>query len=201
MSKGLLFVLSGPSGVGKNTVLDELFKKFNGVSYSVSATTRERRSGEVEGENYFFISEEKFKEIEENDGFIESALVHGHHYGTPKKFVDQKLAEGEDIILEIDTQGAKQVREKYPEAVYIFLLPPSLEELENRLDKRGSESDKSKNVRLSNARQELKEVHNYDYEVINDSLADAVREIKKIIIKEQKRRDSKWLLNPLQNNW
>lgn len=191
MSKGLLFVLSGPSGVGKNTVLDELFKKFNGVSYSVSATTRERRSGEVEGENYFFISEEKFKEIEENDGFIESALVHGHHYGTPKKFVDQKLAEGEDIILEIDTQGAKQVREKYPEAVYIFLLPPSLEELENRLDKRGSESDKSKNVRLSNARQELKEVHNYDYEVINDSLADAVREIKKIIIKEQKRRDSK----------
>ena len=191
MSKGLLFVLSGPSGVGKNTVLDELFKKFNGVSYSVSATTRERRSGEVEGENYFFISEEKFKEIEGNDGFIESALVHGHHYGTPKKFVDQKLAEGEDIILEIDTQGAKQVREKYPEAVYIFLLPPSLEELENRLDKRGSESDKSKNVRLSNARQELKEVHNYDYEVINDSLADAVREIKKIIIKEQKRRDSK----------
>jgi guanylate kinase len=191
MSKGLLFVLSGPSGVGKNTVLDELFKKFNGVSYSVSATTRERRAGEVEGENYFFISEAEFKKIEENDGFIESALVHGHYYGTPKKFVDQKLEEGEDIILEIDTQGAKQVREKYPEAVYIFLLPPSLEELENRLDKRGSESDKSKNVRLSNARQELKEVHNYDYEVINDSLADAVREIKKIIIKEQKRRDSK----------
>lgn len=191
MSKGLLFVLSGPSGVGKNTVLDELFKNFNGVSYSVSATTRERREGEVEGENYFFISEEKFKEIKEEDGFIESALVHGHHYGTPKKFVDQKLETGEDIILEIDTQGAKQVREKYPEAVYIFLLPPSLEELENRLDKRGSESDKSKNVRLSNARQELKEVHNYDYEVINDSLADAVREIKKIIIKEQKRRDSK----------
>ncbi len=191
MSKGLLFVLSGPSGVGKNTVLDELFRNFDGVSYSVSATTRERREGEVEGENYFFISEAEFKKIEENDGFIESALVHGHYYGTPKKFVDQKLEEGEDIILEIDTQGAKQVREKYPEAVYIFLLPPSLEELENRLDKRGSESDKSKNVRLSNARQELKEVHNYDYEVINDSLADAVREIKKIIIKEQKRRDSK----------
>jgi len=191
MSKGLLFVLSGPSGVGKNTVLDELFKDFDGVSYSVSATTRERRKGEVEGRNYFFISESEFKEIKENDGFIESALVHGHYYGTPKKFVDQELEKGEDIILEIDTQGAKQVREKYPEAVYIFLLPPSLEELENRLDKRGSESDKSKNVRLKNARQELKEVHNYDYEVINDSLTDAVREIKKIIIKEQKRRDSK----------
>jgi guanylate kinase len=190
MKKGLLFVLSGPSGVGKNTVLDELFKNFDGVSYSVSATTRERREGEVEAEDYFFISEEKFKEIKASDGFIESALVHGHYYGTPKKFVDQKLEAGNDIILEIDTQGAKQVREKYPEAVYIFLLPPSLEELENRLDKRGSESDKSKNVRLKNARQELKEVHNYDYEVINDSLADAVREIKKIIIKEQKRRDS-----------
>lgn len=191
MTKGLLFVLSGPSGVGKNTVLDELFKNFDGVSYSVSATTREKREGEVEGENYFFITEDKFKEIEENDGFIESALVHGHYYGTPKKFVDQKLEAGEDIILEIDTQGAKQVREKYPEAVYIFLLPPSIEELENRLDQRGSESTKSKNVRLKNARQELKEVHNYDYEVINDSLADAVREIKKIILKEQKRRDSK----------
>jgi len=191
MSKGILFVLSGPSGVGKNTVLDELFKNFDGVSYSVSATTRERREGEVEGEDYFFISEAEFKEIEAEDGFIESAVVHGHYYGTPKKFVDQKLDEGEDIILEIDTQGAKQVREKYPEAVYIFLVPPSLEELENRLDKRGSESDKSKNLRLKNARQELKEVHKYDYEVINDSLSDAVREIKKIIIKEQKRRDSK----------
>jgi guanylate kinase len=191
MSKGILFVLSGPSGVGKNTVLDELFKNFEGVSYSVSATTRERREGEVEGEDYFFISEAEFKEIEAEDGFIESAVVHGHYYGTPKKFVDQKLDEGEDIILEIDTQGAKQVREKYPEAIYIFLVPPSLEELENRLDKRGSESDKSKNLRLKNARQELKEVHKYDYEVINDSLSDAVREIKKIIIKEQKRRDSK----------
>lgn len=191
MTRGLLFVLSGPSGVGKNTVLDELFKNFDGVSYSVSATTRERRKGEVEGEDYFFITEEKFKKIEVSDDFIESALVHNHHYGTPKKFVDQKLEAGEDIILEIDTQGAKQVREKYPEAVYIFLLPPSLEELENRLDKRGSESDKSKNIRLKNARKELKEVHNYDYEVINDSLADTVREIKKIIITEQKRRDSK----------
>ncbi|MFW5736451.1 MAG: guanylate kinase [Halanaerobium sp.] len=191
MSKGLLFVLSGPSGVGKNTVLDALFEEFGGVSYSVSATTRERRKGEVDGEDYFFISETEFKEIEENDGFIGSAVVHGHYYGTPKKFVDQKLEEGEDIILEIDTQGAKQVREKYPEAVYIFLVPPSLEELENRLDKRGSESDKSKNLRLNNARQELKEVHKYDYEVINDSLSDAVKEIKRIIIKEQKRRDSK----------
>jgi len=190
MAKGLLFVLSGPSGVGKNTVLDELFKDFDEVSYSVSATTRERREGEVEGENYFFISEEKFKEIEAADGFIESAVVHGHYYGTPKKFVDKKLDDGEDIILEIDTQGAKQVRERYPEAVYIFLLPPSLEELENRLDKRGSENNKSKNIRLKNARKELKEVHNYDYEVINDSLSDAVKDIKKIILKEQKRRDS-----------
>ena len=200
MTKGLLFVLSGPSGVGKNTVLDELFKDFDGVSYSVSATTRERREGEVEGDDYFFISEEEFKEINADDGFIESAVVHGHYYGTPKKFVDQKLEEGEDIILEIDTQGAKQVREKYPEAVYIFLLPPSLEVLENRLDKRGSESDKSKNIRLKNARQELKEVHNYDYEVINDNLADTVKEIKKIIIQEQKRRDSQWLLSLLQNS-
>lgn len=191
MAEGILFVLSGPSGVGKNTVLDELFKKFDGVSYSVSATTREAREGEIEGEDYFFISEDEFKEIEEDDGFIESAVVHGHYYGTPKNFVDQKLRSGEDIILEIDTQGAKQVREKYPEAVYIFLLPPSLEELKNRLDKRNTEDNKTKDVRLNNARRELKEVHKYDYEVVNDSLEDAVREIKKIIIKEQKRRDNR----------
>jgi guanylate kinase len=191
MSKGILFVLSGPSGVGKNTVLDELFKNFNGVSYSVSATTREAREGEIEGEDYFFISEDEFKKIDKKDGFIESAVVHGHYYGTPKKFVDKKLNEGEDIILEIDTQGAKQVREKYPEAVYIFLLPPSLEELKNRLDKRDTEDSKTKDIRLNNARKELKEVHKYDYEVINDSLEDAVREIKKIIIKEQKRRDNR----------
>ncbi|SFL29137.1 guanylate kinase [Halanaerobium salsuginis] len=189
MNRGILFVLSGPSGVGKNTVLDELFENFSGVSYSVSATTRQARNGEIDGEDYFFISEQKFKEIEANNGFIESAKVHGHCYGTPKKFVDERLAKGEDIILEIDTQGAKQVRKKYPEAVYIFLLPPSLKELENRLDKRGSEDAKTKNIRLHNARQELKEVHNYDYEVVNDSLAEAVRKIKKIIVAEQERRD------------
>jgi len=181
MNKGILFVLSGPSGVGKNTVLDALFKEYDGVSYSVSATTREAREGEVEGEDYFFISEEEFKNIEKKNGFIECALVHGHYYGTPKKFVDEKLESGEDIILEIDTQGAKQVREKYPDAVYIFLLPPSLEELKNRLDKRDTEDTKNKSIRIKNARAELKEVHKYDYEVVNDSLEDAVREIKKII--------------------
>jgi len=191
MNKGILFVLSGPSGVGKNTVLDALFKEYDGVSYSVSATTREAREGEVEGEDYFFISEEEFKNIEKKNGFIECALVHGHYYGTPKKFVDEKLESGEDIILEIDTQGAKQVREKYPDAVYIFLLPPSLEELKNRLDKRDTEDTKNKSIRIKNARAELKEVHKYDYEVVNDSLEDAVREIKKIILREQKRRDEK----------
>src|SRR6056297_2633756 len=125
MSKGTLFVLSGPSGVGKGTVLDALMKNFSGIEYSVSATTRERRPGEIDGEDYFFISEKRFKELEDDNKFIESAKVHNNYYGTPKKYVDRILADGRDIILEIDIQGAKQVKEKYPNAVFIFLKPPS----------------------------------------------------------------------------
>ncbi|MGM0602774.1 MAG: guanylate kinase [Bacillota bacterium] len=191
MGNGILFVLSGPSGVGKGTVLEKLMEDYNGVSYSVSVTTRSPRSGEIEGEDYFFVSEEEFKNIEKNNGFIESAKVHGNYYGTPKKFVDEKIEEGEDIILEIDIQGALQVREKYPDAVYIFLIPPSLEELENRLNKRGSEDNKSKSIRLKNAKSELKEVHKYDYEILNDNLNDAVADLKHIIKEEKRRRDKK----------
>ncbi|RCW89191.1 guanylate kinase [Halanaerobium sp. DL-01] len=189
MGNGILFVLSGPSGVGKGTVLEKLMEDYNGVSYSVSVTTRKPRSGEIDGEDYFFVSEEEFKKMKKNGDFIESARVHGNYYGTPKKFVDRKISKGEDIILEIDIQGAVQVREKYPDAVYIFLIPPSLEELENRLNKRGSEDSEAKTLRLKNAKSELQEVHKYDYEILNDNLEDAVEDLKYIIEEEKKRRD------------
>ncbi len=189
MGNGILFILSGPSGVGKGTVLEKLFKKFSGVKYSISATTRKPRPGEKDGEDYFFVSEEKFKEMQKNNEFIESAKVHNNYYGTPRKYVDRCLKNNEDIILEIDIQGAEQVRGKYPDAVYIFLVPPSFNELENRLDKRGSEDKKSRKLRLKNARQEMKEIINYDYIVVNDEIESTVEKIINIIIKEKNTKE------------
>jgi guanylate kinase len=189
IKKGILFILSGPSGVGKGTVLDSLLQDYDGVKYSVSATTRKPRENEVDGQDYFFLSQDKFFENKEKDEFIECAKVHNNYYGTPKRYVDQSLAKGNDIILEIDIQGAKQVRERYPDAVFIFLVPPSFEELKNRLKKRDTEDNKSKKVRLKNAKKEISEVDKYDYTVENDMVDRAVKEIKDIIkiVKKQKR--------------
>ncbi len=191
MADGILFVLSGPSGVGKGTVLDKLLEDYHDVKYSISATTRAPRAGEVDGEDYFFKTTEQFQKIEAENGFIESALVHNNYYGTPKEYVDQTLAKGEDIILEIDIQGARQVRKAYPDAIYIFLVPPSLEELGNRLDRRGSETPESKKIRLGNAQLELKEVHKYDYEILNDELERTVKRLKEIISKEKEARNKR----------
>ncbi len=188
VSEGILFVLSGPSGVGKGTVLDRLFETYNGINYSVSMTTREPRQGEVEGEDYFFVSEEEFIEIMERDGFLETARVHGNYYGTPRSYVEETLAKGEDIILEIDIQGANQVRDIFPEAVFIFLKPPSLEALSKRLDKRGTETQKSREIRLENAKAEMAEADNFDHVVLNDKLDNAVVKLKAIIEREKKRR-------------
>ncbi len=186
MSEGILFVLSGPSGVGKGTVLDRLFETYNGINYSVSMTTREPRQGEVEGEDYFFVSEEEFKEIMDRNGFLETARVHGNYYGTPRSYVEKTLAKGEDIILEIDIQGANQVRDIFPEAVFIFLKPPSLEALSRRLDKRGTESRKSREIRLENAKAEMAEADKFDHVVLNDKLDKAVLKLKAIIERERK---------------
>ncbi|ACL69737.1 guanylate kinase [Halothermothrix orenii] len=185
MGKGKLFVLSGPSGVGKGTVLDKLLSDFKDVQYSVSATTRKPRPGEKDGVDYFFLSREKFFKMVENNEFIEWAEVHNNYYGTPKIFVDKCLAEGKDVILEIDIQGARQVKKLYPDAIFIFLVPPSLNELKRRLNHRGSEDEKNMKIRLNNAEDELKEVKNYDYKVVNDRLDDAVEKLKSIIIAEK----------------
>ncbi|MFW6035763.1 MAG: guanylate kinase [Halothermotrichaceae bacterium] len=185
MRLGNLFVLSGPSGVGKGTILSELLKDFNDIEYSISATTRKRRKGEVDGEDYFFISEEKFFEMVKNNQFIEWAEVHNNYYGTPKEYVNKTRQCGKDIILEIDIQGAKKVRQLYDDAIYIFIEPPSIKELEHRLDVRGSEDSKSKATRLNNARMELKEKDKYDYAVLNDEIETAVKQLCSIIIAEK----------------
>ena len=184
MQQGKLFVLSGPSGVGKGTILARLFVCFHDIEYSVSATTRQARAGEVQGENYYFLSEEDFFRLVENDQLIEWANVHNNYYGTPKENVDKTLKKGQDIILEIDIQGAKQVRENYPDAVFIFLLPPSLQELEQRLEQRGSEDKKNKEIRLKNAREEMQEKRKYDYVIINDRIEETVDKLRSIIIAE-----------------
>lgn len=185
MKKAKLFVLSGPSGVGKGTVLENLLTNFNGVEYSVSTTTRPCRKGEINGDDYFFLSVEDFFQMVEEDRFIEWAQVHNNYYGTPKEYVDKSLEEGKDIILEIDIQGARMVKKNYPEAVYVFLLPPSIEELENRLDKRGTEDDANKAIRLENARKELQELEKYDYQIINDKIDVTVNKLKAIITAEK----------------
>ena len=182
--KGKLFVLSGPSGVGKGTVLKNLKKKSVDLDCSISATTRDPRPGEVDGEDYFFISKEKFFEMKANDEFIETAKVHNNYYGTPRKNVDRCLANNENIILEIDIQGAKQIKDNYPEAILIFLVPPSFSELKNRLEKRDSEDENSKQLRLKNAKSELQEKVHFDYEIINDKLTKAVKKLQQIIQKE-----------------
>ncbi len=185
MTKAKLFVLSGPSGVGKGTVLESLMENFKGVDYSVSTTTRPRRNGEINGDDYFFVSVEDFFQMVEENKFIEWAQVHNNYYGTPKEYVDKSLEEGKDIILEIDIQGARMVKRSYPDAIYVFLLPPSIEELENRLDKRGTEDDANKAIRLENANKELQEIEKYDYQIINDKVDETVEKLKSIIIAEK----------------
>lgn len=186
MKRGILFVLSGPSGVGKGTVLEHLMEDFKDINYSISATTRTPREEEISGEDYFFVSLDKFLEMKEKDEFLETACVHGNYYGTPRAFVEDCLSKGEDIILEIDIQGAKQIKEKFSNAVYIFLLPPNYEELKNRLKKRDSETKQSLKTRLENASEEIGEIKNYDYTIVNDKIKNTVEAVKKVIKKERK---------------
>jgi guanylate kinase len=185
MSKGFLLVVSGPSGCGKGTICKELFKRNKELIFSVSATTRKPRNGEIDGKNYFFIDEEKFKNMVKDKEFLEYAYVHNNYYGTPKKFVLDEIKKGEAVILEIDVQGAVQVKAAYPEAVFIFLLPPSMDELKNRIIKRGTETEKDIETRLNNAFNELKYIDEYDYIVINDEVIEAVEKIEAIITAEK----------------
>lgn len=187
MKRGFLIVLSGPSGCGKGTVADELFRRNDDIVFSVSATTRQARPGEVDGKNYFFLSEEEFLKRAKNDEFLEYASVHGHYYGTPKDLVTKRIEEGEIVLLEIDVQGALQIKQKMKEVVFIFLIPPSMEELKRRLVGRGTESEKDLEIRIANGFKEISFVEEYDFFVVNDYLEDAVRDIESIIKAEKHR--------------
>lgn len=187
-NKGLLIVLSGPSGAGKGTICKELIE--SGDFYlSVSATTRKPREGEVEGKNYYFLTKEEFRKKITEDGFLEYAEVYDNLYGTPRSKVLEAIEEGKDVILEIDIQGALKVKEKYPQGVFIFILPPSMEELKQRIINRGSETPESLVKRFKSAYQEINYVSKYNYAVVNDTVDDAVSKIKGILSAEKCRVD------------
>lgn len=181
MNKGTLYVLSAPSGCGKGTVLGELFKRTDNVFYSVSATTRAPREGEVDGVNYYFVTKERFLELVRNDGMLEYATFVDNYYGTPKAPIEEKLAEGKDVILEIETAGAMMVKAVCPEAVLIFMLPPSIEELAHRLEGRGTETEEVIQKRVTQAYREIRLANNYDYVFVNDNLSEAVDDLMMIM--------------------
>ena len=179
-----LFVLSGSSGVGKGTVLKGFLDKNPNFMLSISCTTRKPRQGEVDGVNYFFISKDDFKNCIENDKFLEWAEFAGNFYGTKKKYINQCLQEGKDIILEIDTQGALQVKKQMPEAVLIFICPPSYETLESRLRGRHTEDEETVQKRLEQVKVELERAEKFDYKIVNDNLEDAINELSRVIFGE-----------------
>ncbi|WP_302294943.1 guanylate kinase [Pyramidobacter piscolens] len=184
--KGTLFVLSGPSGAGKGTIRARVFEALDGLSYSVSCTTRAPREGERDGVDYRFITPEDFAARIAAGDFLEWADVHRHRYGTLKSDVEKVLNEGKDMFLEIDVQGALQVKKKMPEAVTLFVVPPSIEVLEERLRGRRSEGEAERRLRLRNAVEEMKQRDLYDFVVVNDSLDEAVKRVCRFV--EQRRQ-------------
>ena len=183
--KGKLFVISGPSGAGKGTICKEVLDGERNIKMSVSMTTRAPRDGEIDKVHYHFVDHEKFLTLIEDDGFLEHANVYGNFYGTPKKQVMEWLEQGIDVILEIDVQGALQVKKTYPEGVFIFILPPSIEELKKRIMGRGSETEETMARRLGAALREISCIDQYDYRVINEDLDTAIGCVRSIITAEQ----------------
>ncbi len=191
MGRGKLIVVSGFSGAGKGTLMNALMEKYDNYALSVSATTRAPRPGETEGVSYFYKTDEEFRRMIENDELIEYAGYVGHFYGTPRVFVEKNLEEGKDVFLEIEIQGAMKVKQKYPDAVLMFVTPPSAAILKERLVKRGTESPDVIAARLKRATEEAEGVEEYDYIVVNDNLQDCVETVDRIVKSEHNRADDR----------
>lgn len=183
--EGILLVVSGPSGAGKGTICSAVREKYPDLEYSISMTTRAPRNGETEGVSYFFRTDEQFKKLVEEDAFLEYARVYDHYYGTPKKYVLDKIQAGRSVLLEIDIQGAMQVKKRYPKGVFVYIVPPSLEILSQRIHARGTDSEEVIQNRLAQITNELSMMHQYDYVVVNDVLEDAVHKTCAIIEAEK----------------
>lgn len=189
MNKGLLFVVSAPAGCGKDTILEQVLAKEENVGYSVSATTRAPRPGEVDGTHYFFLTRERFEEMIKNGDVLEYTEYCGNYYGTPKKGVEAMLAEGKDVVLKIEVEGAMNIKKLFPDSCLVFILPPSMQELERRLRKRGTEDEPTIMRRIAQAKNEIDTAVNYDYFVVNDDLEDAVNDLIAVIRGEKCRRE------------
>ncbi|MBE6153521.1 MAG: guanylate kinase [Firmicutes bacterium] len=188
--KGDLIVVSGPSGCGKDTICNEIFKIRKNIVKSISMTTRDMRDGEINNKDYYFVTKEEFEEKINDDELLEYAIVHEKdYYGTPKKKVLETLESGFDIVLIIDIQGALQIKEKYPEAVFIFIMPPSIKELKSRLINRKSETKESMLRRFKSMYKEVNEINKYNYVVVNDNLDDSVKTVDAIIESQKSRVD------------
>ncbi len=197
MTRGKLFVVSGPSGAGKGTICKEILDEEKNMKLSVSMTTRQPRQGEENKVHYHFVSRDSFEELIEAEGFMEYADVYGNLYGTPKAQVVKWMNEGTDVLLEIDVQGALQIKKNYPEGVFIFILPPSIDELKNRIKGRGSETEESMRRRLGEAVREISLIGEYDYGVVNEAVDEAVERIRAIISAERCKLDEEKVRNTL----
>ncbi len=200
--KGLALIITAPSGAGKTTLIEKLLKEFPNIIFSVSYTTRKPRPGEIHGKDYFFVEKKKFEKLIQDNFFAEWEEVHGNYYGTPISFINDTLETGKDVIFDIDTQGAKQLKNNINNSVAVFIIPPSRKSLEDRIKKRGKDSQQSIMLRLARAKKEIETAYEFDFLILNDKLDVAYEQLKSIYISEKCRViRNKAILDNILNNW